>query len=222
MTAGVAEVLMRAYSSPHHVWAARHFTRLATELENRHTGRARFDIAHRAYVIGAIFSAVAFLEATINETYDDIVDKEPGNVDGLSNNTKDLLTILWDESEQHSIERWSVLDKYQVALRCSNSVVFDKGQEPYQSAALLIKLRNGIVHARLETRGTADVDSLSRMLQTKFSPSRVMVNSANPYYPDHCLGAGCASWAVATAEKFAEEFFKRLGIPQRKVDFGPP
>jgi hypothetical protein len=218
--AGVAEVLMRAYFSSYHSWAARHFTRLVTDIQNRHTGAPRFDIAHRAYVTGAVFSAAALLEATINELYDDIVDNHPSEVAALSKEIKTLLAILWDESEQYSIERWSILDKYQVALRCSSSPVFDKGQDPYQSAALLVKLRNAIVHARPETRGTADVDSFSQALQKRFPPCRLMANSANPYYPDHCLGAGCASWAVTTAETFTEEFFMRLGIKQRKVDFG--
>jgi hypothetical protein len=68
-------------------------------------------------------------------------------------------------------------------------------------------------------------DKLERALSTRFPPNRHMIKMANPYFPDQCLGVGCASWSVSTAEKFADAFFDRLGIQpnyQRRTDFSQP
>ena len=69
-----ATVSMRGYLSTQHLWSAEHFTRLAAELEAAHTGEARFSIRHRSYVLGAVGEAVAFLEAFINELFQDAQD----------------------------------------------------------------------------------------------------------------------------------------------------
>lgn len=46
-------VLMRNYFSTHLLWAARHFGQDAAVIEARHNGDSRFDIEHRAAVLGA-------------------------------------------------------------------------------------------------------------------------------------------------------------------------
>ena len=219
-TAGVAEVQMRAYFSSSHLWGAQHFTRLAREIEDQHTGnKAVFKIDLRAYVTNAVLSAVAFLEASINEVYDDVAHEHPGYVDPLSPETKRLLAGLWDR-----VALWPILDKYRTALLCSGVDTFDKGQQPYQDAKLLIKLRNQLIHARPKTQNTGDFDKLCKGLKTRFKPSRLMNNTANPYFPDHCLGAGCAGWAVVSAQAFADEFFHRVGMQPnyQRAPFGPP
>jgi len=68
-------------------------------------------------------------------------------------------------------------------------------------------------------------EKLVNSLKAKFKPNRLMENAGNPYFPDHCLGAGCADWAVSTTTTFTKEFFSRLGvIPnyQRSHDFPAP
>ena len=208
VTNAVAKVSMRTYFSTHHFWAAKHFARLAHDAESAHSGPPKFDVQHRAYVTDAVFSAVAFLEATVNEVFDDVADAHPGYVDPLSPDCRRQMIGLWDES----VERRSALEKCQLALLCAQSTVFERGKQPYQDADLLIKLRNRLTHARAETRSTDDEqdnpseaprkkDKLSEALKKKFGPSRLMQNSANPYFPDHCLGAPCAAWAVQAGSR---------------------
>lgn len=223
MTVGVANVLMRVYFSSYHLWGAEHFARLAKEIEDAHTGKPEFSIRHRAYVTNAVLSAGAFLEAAINEVFDDVADKAPSYVGSLSAESARLMAGLWDERERQTVERWPILDKYRVALLCADCLALDKSAQPYQDAKLLIDLRNDLTHARPETRTTDDVDKLSKALMTKFKPNRLMENSANPYFPDHCLGTGCAVWAVSTVRTFADEFFSRLQMQPhyQKADFGP-
>ena len=111
-TAGNAAVLMRPYFSSRHLWGARHFTQLAKKIERRHSdNKSFFDIELNAYVTNAVLSAVAFLEAAINEIYDDVADEHSGYVDPLSWETKRLLSGLWDR-----VERWPILEKYQACL----------------------------------------------------------------------------------------------------------
>jgi hypothetical protein len=49
-------------------------------------------------------------------------------------------------------------------------------------------------------------------LSGKFSSNPLMNGSDNPYFPDKCLGSGCADWAIRSIRVFSDDFFGRLGI----------
>jgi len=215
---------MRVYYSSYHLWAAKHFTRLSSTIEDQHTGRSVFDSAHRAYVTNAILSSVSFLEAAINELFQDAADEHYSYISDLGKANMALLAGLWQSREGQSIPRWSTLDKYQLVLLLTGKPLFEKGAPPYQEATLLVRLRNALVHFRPETLGLDSPHKLTSALCTKFPTNRLMKGSANPYFPDHCLGTGCAGWAVGAAENLADEFFSRLEIEPnyQRVDFGPP
>jgi hypothetical protein len=221
VTNAVAAVGMRTYPSAYYHWATQPFARLARDIETAHTGNSTFNVEHRAFVANAVLSAVAFLEASINEIFDDVADRHSGYVDPLTDDCKRLMAGLWDDRT----EGRRFLDKCQLALLCSNSTAFDTGRPPYQDADLLNKLRNRLTHSGAVTRITGNENKLEEALKKKFPSSRLMMGSANPYFPDHCLGAGCAEWAVQSAVGFADEFFRRLKvIPnyQRDHNFPPP
>ncbi len=224
-TAGAISASMRVYYSSYHLWAARHFTRLAKDIEDAHTGHSAFNIAHRSYVTSAILSAVAFLEATTNELFQDAADVHPSYIKPLDARSTELLAGLWNESEQRSVSGWSILDKYQVALLCCGKPLFDKGAIPFQDAKFAIKLRNTLIHYRPETQSQDNLTKLGAGLKSKHFPlNRLMSGSGNPFFPDHCLGAGCSGWIVEAVQKFADEFFDRLQIEPnyQRVDFGSP
>ena len=201
-----ASVSVRAYFSAYHLWAAKRFAKLADETE----GIDGFNIANRAYVTNAVLSAVAFLEAAINEIYDDAVDGHEPYVKSLSVATKACLTHLW--TRRKSLERSPVLRKYQKALHCAGLPVFDEGTLPYEDADLLVQLRNTLIHARPITRETGEMSHLDKMLSKRFPPNRPMAKMGNPYFPDQCLGAGCAYWAVTAAVNFADKFFDCMDV----------
>ena len=54
---------------------------------------------------GAVFSSVAFLEAAINELFDDVADDHKPYVGPLPEDTKLLLAGLW---AFESVERWAI------------------------------------------------------------------------------------------------------------------
>jgi hypothetical protein len=140
-------------------------------------GNPKFDIEHRAYVINAVLSAVAFLDASINEVFDDVTDAHPGYVVPLTTDCRRLMLGLWDKRT----ERRPILEKYRLALLCSNNPDFDQGGQPYQDAKLLIDLRNRLTHARAKTRATGDMDKFDRALKARFASSRLTQSSAHPY-----------------------------------------
>src|SRR5689334_4395269 len=92
--ASPAGIAMRAYFSSYHLWAAQHFTRLATELETTIKG-PQFDLPHRSYVTNAVFSAVAFIEAAINEVFEDVNDRHPSYVGVLDPESHKKLAEGW-------------------------------------------------------------------------------------------------------------------------------
>ena len=144
-------------------------------------------------------------------------------IKSLSDGTKVRLSALWRAGE--SIEKGSVLHKFQTALECADKPLFDKGAQPYQDAKLLVKLRNKLTHAHPITRVTGEMNSFELELRRKFADNRHMAKFGNPYYPDKCLGFECARWSALTAEKFADAFFERLAVEpnyQRRDDFCKP
>jgi|SRR6516164_3970668 hypothetical protein len=207
MTFGVAAVSMRAYFSADYLWGAKHFAALARSIEDAHDGPPRFSVRHRAYVTNSILSSVAFLEALINEFFDDAEDGHLVYLKNLTDEQREKVAVLW---KLPSIERASILDKFQIALVAVGAAQFDKGAAPFQDAVALVKLRNQLVHARVETRDSQD-QGLSGAWQTRFPPNKLMHNSANPYIFDHLLGAGCADWAVRSAIGVADSFLGRTG-----------
>jgi hypothetical protein len=64
---------------------------------------------------------------------------------------------------------------------------------------------------------------MEERLRGKFVDNRLMEGSGNPWWPDHCLGHGCAEWAARSALVLADQICGDLGIKpnyQRIADKG--
>lgn len=209
VSASPVTVLMRAYFSTYHLWAAKHFSDRTAEIETRPGDIPRFDIEHRAFATSAVLSAVAFLEAAINELFQDAADGHTSYLEPLDSETVSALAGAWDQG----IDRLSLLGKYQLACHLTRTEPFDPGDDPFQSAALLVRLRNALVHYRPKNQSAKHMTSLEKGLEARFPQNALMAGAkGNPFFPDKCLGTGCTSWAVSAVEKFGSEFFGRLGI----------
>jgi hypothetical protein len=157
-------VSTRTYASKHELWAAKHFARLARQIEAAQTGNPKFNIQHRAFVTSAVRSAVGFLEAAINEVFSDVADGHDSYVAPLSDQCRQSMGSRWNRKTQRlksrrDNKRPEILEKYQVALACSGNPVFEEDTQPYVDAELLISLRNRLTHARPETRAPSDEDA---------------------------------------------------------------
>lgn len=201
--------------SPHYLWGARHLATKADEIERRGPNKEpAIFIEHRAYVSGAIFSAVAFLEAAINECLKDIVDGQNAYSAAVNNDIRRCIAVFWDLTEGDNQSTFSVLEKYQLVLRCCGQEALKPGEPPYQDANLVIRLRNKLMHYKTATHNVGDEeDGFSRGLAAKFVGNRLLADLENVvFFPDKCLSSSCAKWAVQSVKHLADEFFGRLGV----------
>lgn len=222
--AGSVSFAMRSYFSSHWLWGARHFARLATEIENGHEGRSSYDPRHRALVLSSLQASVAFLEAAVNELYQDAADDHGTTGDGYLSSVPDAtvrtMAALWLGTDSGRSLR--TLGTYQVMLTSAGLDPLDQGAPPYQDAALVVQLRNAVVHYQPETVAAEEVHTLEKQLKGKFPSNSLMSGAGNPWWPAHCLGAGCAQWAVDSVRVLANEVFQRLDIRPNYARVGEP
>jgi len=203
---------MRVYYSSYHLAAAIHFNELVAEIENNHIGEPTFDIKHRIYSTNAILSIVAFMEAAINELYQDIFDNYDANTRSIADEIHDAMRLVWVRTEISSKSFSSTLEKYQEVLNYLRKKPFPKGKGIFQDVKLIIKLRNQLTHYKPMSKQSQDTDDLDRALKNKFRHNKLMEKSDNPFFPDKCLGFGCINWSINTAKGFTDEFFSRISI----------
>ena len=192
-----------------HLEAAKLFTKRAREIEYSNDAVApNVQKEHDAYVTAAILASVAFLEARINELFSDICDNELWDIaSGAEKNRKHLKQMFGFVPSKKTMEhikqmetllelkekQFPVLKKYNLLLELAGKKQFDKGANPYQDADLLITLRNRLVHYKPEWIPIEGSHEVEKQLKSKFEPNRLMVKAKNPFFPNKCLGYGCAS-----------------------------
>lgn len=194
-----------------HLLAASYFVALARRLETRGAavvgpeGMTR----HRACVTGAIVSSVAFLESSINELYLEFQSAgDPGS--SLPRRAQTQLEHLWP-----SVDGAPLTLRYQVALQAVDAERFNERRATYRNVQYLLELRDALVHHQPERHDERRRHQrLQRILRKRFAPNTLLPARAR-WFPDLCLGAGCASWALRSAEAYSDEFCGRMGIPSR-------
>ena len=209
------QISTRHYIASQHLWSAQHQARLCAEIEAA-PGTAPLDIRHRTFAIGAVLSAVTFLESLVNETFQDAADASDhlsGRIAPLGEKCIALMGQFWNASESGS-RYVNMLAKYQMALLFAERVKLDEAARPFQDAKLLVVIRNKLVHFRPAWKTQGEIGREERMLAGKFDENALMVGTGNPWFPDKCLGAGCAEWAWKSSLSLADEWTSRLGIPK--------
>jgi len=205
-----AIVSTRAYFSSYYLWSAQHHARLAAEIEEAHPegGGSLFSIRHRAYVLGAITDAVAFVEAAINEVLQDVADDHESYIQPLDKSARERLKGFWAAGAMTS-----TLTKYEDSLRLCEQPQMPKGSAPWQDMAVLVSLRNELVHYKpADVSDSFEPSNLARRLGGKFANNVLMAEPGNAWFPDKALGAGSASWACLTARAFVDAWSGKLGL----------
>ncbi|MCJ0892902.1 hypothetical protein MTX35_11610 [Rhodococcus sp. ARC_M12] len=205
-------VASRHYLATQHLWTAQHAARLCGEVETalRKTQVGNV-VEHRSHAVTAVLSSVAYLECLVNQVFQDVADTEQGQpnsrTEGITEAAQSLMRTLWTDARLDT--KLTVIDKYQLALLCVGKPRLETGRDPVQSAALLVRLRNELVHFKPEWHDHADEHRFERQLKNRFADSRL---PGDPWFPNKCLGAGCASWACDTASALAVEWWSRMGL----------
>lgn len=160
--------------------------------------------------MAAVLSATAFLEASINDLYREMKQARGNGSRPLNRRAVSLIPKFWPD-----IERTPILHRYQVALLLADAERFNENRSPFREADGLLRLRDALVHHKTEFDDRrARVQRLEHWLRTAFEPN-ALAPGGDVWFPDLCLGAGCAEWAVRTAEAFSDEFCTRMSIPAR-------
>jgi len=170
---------------------------------------------HRSFAIAAILCSVTFLESSLNELFASASEERLEVGGGLGGLTERERQTLRDVTGM--VDRNRLLDKFQLVLHLLGREPFDRGAGPYQDADLLVKLRNVLVHSKpsWEAWGVPE-DKLMKSLLGKHFSTHPFINvnptTLAPFFPDRCLGADCARWALHAARSFGDAFFDRLGV----------
>jgi hypothetical protein len=192
--------------------AAEFFSKQARQLEDSLASPTEAQRSeHRAYVLGAIFTATAFLEAFINELYLSAVDGSPSSEFGLENTNAEAMAKEWRNKED---DLWSLLDKYKKALSCCKIAAYEESNSPFKEASDLVYLRNSVTHYKPEWDDSLRKHAnIAARLQGQFPENRfALPNQA--FFPHRCLGAGCAAWASSASLSFATDFKSRMGLKE--------
>ncbi|BCL79663.1 hypothetical protein ccbrp13_21280 [Ktedonobacteria bacterium brp13] len=208
----------RYYFSLQHIQSAALFARQCYQIEKNYDGIFSIDLIteHRSYVIGSLFAAFSFLEATINEFFADTVDHPYGDVaKHLDADTKQLMTDLWVRG---TFRTTNSLEKFQVALTLARKPLLDSHSSPWQDVQILRAIRNDFVHyepewTSIELEKKRKNSILNLQQQKKFAFNPLITATLNPFYPDKCLSHGCAKWAINSSVQLAEDFFSKIGVP---------
>jgi hypothetical protein len=206
-------IVMRGYFSSYLLWMAQHTSELAGGIEAAHSGQSSFNIEHRGFVLSSILSSAGFLEAMVNELFQDALDGHGLSGDGylapLPGEMVQLMAEFWQATDEGS--RLRPLDKYSMLLLFAGAPALDRGAKPYQDAALVIRTRNAIAHYLPEDR-SSNIQHPLEGLRGKFPENPLMAGSGNAWWPDHALGRGCADWAHRAVKTLSDLACDELGI----------
>jgi hypothetical protein len=208
------QISTRHYIASQHLWAAQHQARLCAEVEAEENA-APFDIRHRTFAIGAVLSSVAFLEALVNELFQDAADSEgaiSGRIAPLGEKCIALMAEFWNATD-NGARYIRALEKFQMALLFADKPRFDPGASPFQDVKLLIVIRNKLIHFRPAWQAQGDVAKEEQMLTGKFAENSLMAGMSSAWFPNKCLGAGCAEWAWRVSLLLADDWSARLNVP---------
>lgn len=217
-----ANVMKRSYMSYTHHHGAKLFTRLAKEREAAIApGDFPLDQDLQCYVIGSVYCSVGFMEAFINEVFQDAHDNSPSRIAAFTPGAHGVMLGIWALSEEDG-KHSKTLSKYQLALRLAGQTEFLKGEDPYQSAALLIELRNFLTHYKPKSLGIGEagkheVYELESKLTGRFASNPHMQGTGNSWFPDKAIGLGMAEWALKSSRGLVNSFIQRVGMD---VDYG--
>ena len=210
-TVGPVHVSIRHYYSPRLLWTAQHHAELAGELEEALAGGTPFSIEHHGYVLSSIITSVAFLEAMINELFQDAADDHApadGYVAPLSEECRRTMAEVWAITRGGRI---SALEKYDSLLRSARAPLLDRKSDTVKDAGAAIDLRNRLIHFRPEDRSVDDSHAMER-IRGKFPDNTLIAGSGNAWWPDHALGNGAAVWAHRSVKALADHVSDAVGI----------
>ena len=170
---------------------------------------------HRGLVAAAVMQCVATLETEASE----ICIYGPGShlgSSGTNNSAQQFLAPLADV-----IDNQETLRRFDLILHLLQRPALVKGHEPYQSAALVVRLRNEITHYKSKWGQDMESSKLFGSLKAlRHQPPPFMSPNVN-FFPHQCLSADCAKWAVESTVAFLDAVYDKLEVASRFETYRP-
>jgi hypothetical protein len=116
-------------------------------------------------------------------------------------------------------KRGSTLNKCQALLTFTGNETLEVGSQPYQDASLTINLRNTLVHFRPQDLSSPNPDKMEERLKGKFAENSTTARIDDPWWPNKCLGWGCARWSIEATTALADYLVSRTGVEPAYVRF---
>jgi hypothetical protein len=187
------------------------FARKALDIEANYSKSQSADVQneHRSLVTTAIIQCIAALETEAHE----ICVHGPGSYlgsDGVDKAAQEFLRPLAD-----IIDRQEVLERYVIILHLLDRPGFDRGTEPFQSAKLVVRLRNELVHYKSQWGTEMTATRLFKALQNLQHRPPPFTQPSMNFFPHRCLSGDCSAWAVQATISFLEAVYVSLGVPSR-------
>lgn len=221
---GDAVIRFRDCFSVRYIQSAALLCRLAFAIEQEYRGTREIPddmrLRHEAFALNSVLSSVAFLEATINELYADAAD----NVFPSPDDRQEALlrTIAEQWKNEKNFDRAPLITRYQKILSIAGSAPFEEGDRAFDNVRELVEIRNRLMHYKREWvvlsggKRPAPADPAGNRfesaLKKKFAQNPFAAPML-PFFPDQCLGHGCAEWAIVNSVIFADAFFRKIGLP---------
>jgi len=224
VSGGESPVRFRDCFSVRYIQSAATLCRLAFTIEQDYLAGRRtpdMQLRHEAFALHAVLSTVSFLESAINELHADATDEE--FIEAEERHGVLLRTIGREWHNPKNFDRAPMLTRYQTILAIAGRPGFENGDQAFANVRTIIDLRNHLLHYTREwvvVRGRREPDRepestsdhFEKLLDRKFAPNPLAGRNV-PFFPDRCLGHGCAEWAILNSVIFTDEFFRRLGLP---------
>lgn len=190
----------------------------STDISNAEAfDRNNLNSKNTAFATGSLFATVSFLEATIREVISDIIDGKE-RVNNFSSDIRNLIKSEWNKKGGNSLEKISILKKYQKVLELISQKKIDTDSDIYNNLRNIIMVRNTLVHYDPKEysihspyiSNNLNQYELTEFLDGKFEYSVFFKESGNPFFPDKCLGYGFTKWALQNAVLFTDDFHNTI------------
>jgi len=191
--------------------AAALFVRRARAIENgasaQTTEQARCE--HRGLITAAIMQCAAALETEAHE----ICTYGPGS--HLGSNGTDQAAQGFLAPLARLIDDQDTLSRYELLLYLLRKPALPRGADPYQSAALVVRLRNELVHYKSRWRAEMPSAKLFAALEGRRHRPPPFTAANMNFFPHRCLSADCGAWAVVSCVAFLDAVYATLAVPSR-------
>jgi hypothetical protein len=164
---------------------------------------------HRGLACAVIMQCAAALETETHE----VCVHGPGShlgSNGVNGEAQRFLVPIADV-----IDDQNTMARFDLILHLLGKPKADKGAEPYQSAALVVRLRNELIHYKSRWGTQMESTKLYSSLESLKHKAPPFTDPRMNFFPLRCLSAECADWALTSSVAFLEHFYSALGVPSR-------